>query len=420
MLKRMPWPVILQIIPELSAGGAERTTIEMAEAVTRGGGRALVVSGGGRLEDELRSAGGELIRFPARTKNPAAILFNALRLAYLIRQQGVSLVHARSRAPAWSALLAARWTRRRFVTTYHGIYNQKSRLKAYYNGVMARGDAVICNSHYTAALVCERHPEASSRAGVIYRGVDLERFDPASVPAERVQALREAWGILPAKRIILLPARLTRWKGQRVLIDAAARLQAKGEHADAVFVLAGDEQSRSPYKAELEAAIEAAGLRGRAVLAGHCHDMPTAFKAAAFTVLPSIEAEAFGRSCIESQAMGCPVIASNIGAFPETVTPEPGLMAVAGGAQVSESAHPASAPSLGPWLFEPGNSEALCESLRYALAMDHSALEALRQRGMDRVRRDFSKQALQLRTLTVYDRLLGTQLAETFKTAASR
>ena len=420
MLKRMPWPVILQIIPELSAGGAERTTIEMAEAVTLGGGRALVASSGGRLEDELAETGGELIRFPARTKNPAAILFNALRLARLIRRRGVSLVHARSRAPAWSALLAARWTRRRFVTTYHGIYNQKSRLKAHYNSVMARGDAVICNSQYTAALVRERHPEAAGRAGVIYRGVDLERFDPAAVPVERVQALREAWAAPAAKRIILLPARLTRWKGQQVLIGAAARLQAKGEHADAVFVLAGDEQSRSPYRAELEAAIEAQGLSGRVIIAGHCDDMPAAFKAAAFTVLPSIEAEAFGRSCIESQAMGCPVIASNIGAFPETVTPEPGLLAHVGDAQDRQPARPAGAPSLGPWLFEPGNSEALCESLRYALAMDDGALEALRQRSMERVRRDFSKHALQLRTLTVYDRLLGTQLTETFKTAASR
>jgi glycosyltransferase involved in cell wall biosynthesis len=419
MLKRMPWPVILQVIPELSAGGAERTTIEVAEAVRLGGGRALVLSAGGRLEEELAGAGGELIPFPAKTKNPAAILFNALRIAQLIRRTGVSLVHARSRAPAWSALLAARWTRRRFVTTYHGIYNQRGRLKAYYNSVMARGDAVICNSHYTAALVRERHPAASGRTGVIYRGVDLEQFDPAAVSAERVQALREAWGVPAAKRIVLLPARLTRWKGQRVLIDAAARLQARGEHADAVFVFAGDEQSRSPYKAELAAAIDTQGLRGRVIIAGHCHDMPAAFKAAALTVLPSIEAEAFGRSCIESQAMGCPVIASNIGAFPETVTPEHGLLALAGGAQVSESAHPGVSP-LGTWLFEPGNAEALCESLRYALALNDGALEALRERGMDRVRGDFSKQALQLGTLTVYDRLLGTQLTETFRTAVSK
>ncbi len=416
----MPWPVILQIVPKLSAGGAERTTIEMAEAITLGGGRALVLSAGGRLEDELSGAGGELIRFPAGTKNPAAVLFNAARIAGLIRQRGVSLVHARSRAPAWSAYLAARRTRRCFVTTYHGIYNQEGRLKAFYNSVMARGDAVICNSHYTAKLVRERHPDASARAGVIYRGVDIERFDPASVPLERVRALRELWGVATGKRIVLVPARLTRWKGQLVLIDAAAQLYARGEFGDVVFVLAGDEQGRSPYRAELEGAIRAHGLGGRVIIAGHCEDMPAAFKAAAFTVLPSIEAEAFGRSAIESQAMGCPVIASNIGAFPETVAPEPGLLAHAGSGQGSVAAGSACASNRVPWLFEPGNPAALCESLRAALAIDNGALDALRQRGMERVRREFSKRSLQLQTLTVYDRLLGTQLAETFKTETQK
>ena len=268
MLKRMPWPVILQIVPELSAGGAERTAIEMAEAITLAGGRALVLSAGGRLEDELAEAGGELIRFPAKTKNPIAILFNALRLVWLIRGRGVSLVHARSRAPAWSALLAARRTRRCFVTTYHGIYNQKSRLKALYNSVMARGDAVICNSRYTANLVCERHPEAAARVGVIYRGVDLKSFDPAAVSAERVRELREQWGVPAGKRIVLLPARLTRWKGQTVLIDAAAQLFARGDYGDVVFVLAGDEQGRSSFKAELEASIEQHGLARPGVRSG--------------------------------------------------------------------------------------------------------------------------------------------------------
>lgn len=421
MLKRMPWPVILQIVPELSAGGAERTAIEMAEAITLAGGRALVLSAGGRLEDELAEAGGELIRFPAKTKNPIAILFNALRLVWLIRGRGVSLVHARSRAPAWSAFLAARRTRRCFVTTYHGIYNQKSRLKALYNSVMARGDAVICNSRYTANLVCERHPEAAARVGVIYRGVDLKSFDPAAVSAERVRELREQWGVPAGKRIVLLPARLTRWKGQTVLIDAAAQLFARGEYGDVAFVLAGDEQGRSSFKAELEASIEQHGLRGRAFVPGHCDDMPAAFKAATFTVLPSIEAEAFGRSAIELQAMGCPVIASNIGAFPETVTPEPGLLAHAASGQASADAgSPACASSPGPWLFEPGNAAALCNSLRYALAMDACALDALRQRGIERVRREFSKRALQLQSLTVYDRLLGTQLAEAFRTATQK
>jgi glycosyltransferase involved in cell wall biosynthesis len=419
MLKRMPWPVILQIVPELSAGGAERTTIEMAEAITLGGGRALVVSAGGRLEDELAEAGGELIRFPAKTKNPAAILFNAARLARLIRNRGVSLVHARSRAPAWSAYLAARKTRRCFVTTYHGIYNQEGRLKAFYNSVMARGDAVICNSQYTAKLVRERHPEAAARVGVIYRGVDLKKFDLSAVSSERVRALRERWGVPSGKRIVLLPARLTRWKGQKVLIDAAAQLLARGEYGDVVFVLAGDEQNRSAFKAELEAAIESHGLRGRVLIPGHCDDMAAAFKAAAFTVLPSIEAEAFGRSAVESQAMGCPVIASNIGAFPETVLPEPGLLAHAASAE-GHAAGPSCAPGRGSWLFEPGNPSALCGCLRFALSLDNSALEAIRQRGIERVRREFSKRALQLQSLTVYDRLLGTQLAEVFKTATQK
>ena len=316
MLNRNPWPVILQVIPELSTGGAERTTIEIAEAVTLGGGLALIVSSGGRLEKELADVGGELIRFPSKTKNPGLMLFNVLRLSRLIRQRGVSLVHARSRAPAWSAFVAARRTKRCFVTTYHGIYNQNSRLKSTYNSVMARGDAVICNSEYTARIVRERHPEASERVGVIYRGLDEARFDPAAVGAERVRALREAWGVGAAQRIVLMPARLTRWKGQRVLIDAAALFRTRSQHDDIVFVLVGDHQNRSPYRAELEALIGSHGLAGRVIIAGHCDDMPAAFKAASLTVLPSIEPEAFGRASIESQAMGCPVIASNIGAFP--------------------------------------------------------------------------------------------------------
>ncbi len=256
MLNRNPWPVILQVIPELSTGGAERTTIEIAEAVTLGGGLALVVSSGGRMEKELADAGGELVRYPARTKNPGLMVFNALRLSRVIRQRGVSLVHARSRAPAWSGLIAARRTRRCFVTTYHGIYNQSGRLKAYYNSVMARGDAVICNSQYTARIVRERHPEAAERVGVIYRGLDEARFDPAAVGSERVRALREAWKIAPAARIVLMPARLTRWKGQRVLIDAASVLHSRAQDESIVFVLVGDHQSRSPYRAELEALIE--------------------------------------------------------------------------------------------------------------------------------------------------------------------
>ncbi len=419
MLKRSPWPVILQIVPELSTGGAERTTIEIAEAVAKGGGLALVVSSGGRLEKELADAGGELIRFPAKTKNPGLILLNAMRLARIIRERGVSLVHARSRAPAWSAMLAARRTKRCFVTTYHGIYNQEGRLKAFYNAVMAKGDAVICNSQYTARVVRERHPEAAERVGVIYRGFDAAKFDPSAVSAERVRAVREAWGVGHAKRIVLLPARLTRWKGQRVLVDAVALLRSRLD-SDVAFVMIGDEQGRSPYRAELQAVIESHGMSDLVTIAGHCDDMPAAFKAASLTVLPSIEPEAFGRAAIEAQAMGCPVIASRIGAFPETIAPEPTLLARVPSLPEGAGPEPHAVPQRNPWLFESGNPEALCESLSAALALSGDALEALRARCMERVRASFSKRALQLQTLSVYDRLIGTQLAATFKNATQK
>jgi glycosyltransferase involved in cell wall biosynthesis len=416
MLKRCPWPVILQIVPELSAGGAERTVIEMAEAITLGGGRALVVSEGGRMEDELHAVGGELIRLNASTKNPAAIILNAFRLGHIIRRRGVSLVHARSRAPAWSGFLAARNNRRAFVTTYHGIYNQKGRLKAFYNSVMARGHAVICNSRYTESIVRERHPKQTEQLVVIHRGVDVERFDPAAVPDERVRSVRASWGVSPDTRVVLVPARLTRWKGQRVLIEAAAQLLSAGEAEDVKFVLAGDEQGRSPYRNELEEMIASLGLKGKVIIAGHCEDMPAAFKAATFSVMASIEAEAFGRVSIEAQAMGCPVIASNIGALPETIEPNNNLLASVETAADAAHALPFG-PGQEPWLFEPGNPAALRDSLRSALALDDKTLEPLRVQAIQRARTHFSKQALQFKTLAVYDRLLGTQLASTFQTA---
>jgi glycosyltransferase involved in cell wall biosynthesis len=393
----MPSPTILQVIPQLDTGGAERTVIEVAEAVARAGGRALVASEGGRLAGELAHIGGELIPFPAGTKNPARLLMNARRLAALIRERQVDLVHARSRAPAWSAWLAARWTKRPFVTTYHGIYNQKSALKAWYNGIMARGDIVIANSHYTAGIVRERHGVPEDRLHVIARAVDLEKFSRANVSPERMARLREGWGVRPGARVILQASRLTRWKGQSVVIGAAGLLKDRPCFQDAVVVLAGDDQGRGAYRDELAARIASLGLADRILLPGHCADMPAAFAAAWLAVVPSIEPEAFGRASIEAQAMGCPVIVSDLGALPETLPPADGVAAPAG------------------WRVEAGNEAALARALEAGLQMSDADRSAMGE-AAERHARTFSKAVLQKKTLQLYDYLLRTELAKAFCT----
>ena len=422
MLNRSPWPVILQIVPELSTGGAERTTIEIAEAVTLGGGLALVVSAGGRLEKELADVGGELIRFPAQTKNPGVMLFNALRLARIIRERGVSLVHARSRAPAWSAFLAARRKKRCFVTTYHGIYNQKGRLKAYYNAVMAKGDAVICNSQYTACIVRERHPEAAEP-----RRRDLSRLRRGEVRSgggrggARARLTRSPGASRKGSASSSFRPGSPVGKGSAFLSTRRRLCTRGGRTATWLSCWSATNKARSPYRAELKALIDSHGLADRVIVAGHCDDMPAAYKAACLTVLPSIEPEAFGRSAVEAQAMGCPVIASRIGAFPETIVAEPTLLARVASVPEGAGPEPQAVPQRSnPWLFEPGNPEALCESLCAAVALSGDALEAIRARNMERVRASFSKRALQLQTLSVYDRLIGTQLAAAFKNATQK
>lgn len=314
---------VLQIIPALEAGGAERTTVDVAAALAEAGARPLVATEGGRLVGELQAKGGIWVPFPANTKNPFAMALNVERLARLCRREGVQILHARSRAPAWVALGAARRLKLPFVTTYHGSYSGRTSVKVLYNSVMARGDVVIANSHYTAELIRRTHPDqAGGRITVIHRGTDLAAFTPSAVSAARVESLRRAWNVAPHERVVLLAARLTAWKGQRVLIEAAARLRDLGL-TDIAVVLAGDPQGRTAYERELDALIEARGLTGIVRRVGHCADMPAAFRAASVVAVPSVEPEAFGRSAVEAQALGIPVVVSDLGAVPETVLAPP-------------------------------------------------------------------------------------------------
>ena len=380
---------VLQIIPQLDAGGAERTTIDVAAALAEAGARPLVATLGGRLISELQANGGVWAPFPARTKNPLAMALNVRRLARIIRDEKVDLVHARSRAPAWVALGAARLTNTPFVTTYHGSYAGQSILKVLYNSVMARGDAVIANSQFTADRILRMHPFAADRIHVIHRGTDFRAFTPAQVDAERVSRLRKSWGLAPDDRIVLLAARLTGWKGQRVLIEAAKLLVAEGL-TDTKFVLAGDDQGREAYVRDLRGRIAEAGLTGVVRLTGHCADMPAAYLAATVVTVPSIEPEAFGRAAVEAQAMGAPVVVSDLGAVPETVLAPP---------QVDPHACTG-------WRVPPNDPRALANALAHALALGETAREALARRASAHVHSHFSLERMCAQTLGVYAALI--------------
>ncbi len=380
---------ILQIIPELQAGGAERTTIDIAAALTEAGARALVASQGGRLVSELQAKGGWWIPFPAKTKNPFAMMGNVGPLAELMQREGVDIIHARSRAPAWVAYGAARRLKRPFVTTYHGAYSGKSALKTFYNSVMARSDAVIANSSFTGQRIERLHPFAAGKIHVIPRGTDFHLFSPAAVDPKRVQKLRQDWGVAPDERIVLLAARLSEWKGQKILIAAAKLLKDKG-FDDVRYILAGDAQGREGYVKELESEIAKLNLTDIVKLVGHCTDMPAAFKASSIVTVTSTEPEAFGRSAVEAQAMGAPVIVTDLGAVPETVLAPP---------DVEESARTG-------WRIPPGDAPALAEALEHVLGMGANARERLSLQAQTHVRRHFSLERMCQDTLDVYAKLL--------------
>ncbi|MGD0530896.1 MAG: glycosyltransferase family 4 protein [Methyloceanibacter sp.] len=394
---------ILQVVPRLDAGGSELATVEIAQALTRAGATALVATEGGRMAPEIAAAGGEIVALPVASKNPLTMLANAGRLTRLIKARGIDLLHARSRAPAWSALLAARRMGRPFVTTYHGAYGEVGPFKAAYNSVMARGDRVIANSRYTAQVIAERDAlardtRARDRIRIIYRGVEDQTFDPAIVDPLAVERLKSGWGVPQGAKIVLHAARLTRLKGQRDLIAAAARLDAEGALDGAVFILAGDAPGRDAYRQELIGLLESHGLRGKVRLVGHCSAMPAAFLAAQVAVTTSTVPETFGRTSVEAQAMGCPVIVPDLGALPETI-----VAAGQGGAGFTG------------WLVPPRDADALADRIRQALALQPAERAEIGACARAHVAASFALTHMQTMTLAVYDELLGTDLAERFK-----
>lgn len=370
-------PVILQVLPSLVTGGVERGTVEITQAIADTGWRALVASQGGPMVEAVEHAGGHHIALPLKTKTPFGIWRNAARLEALIRAHNVSIVHARSRAPAWSAWLACQRTGTPFVTTYHGTYGETLPFKRRYNAIMARGEIVIAASHFIAALVTARHGVDPSRIRVIPRGVDPIVFDPTAVPPERLARLTQAWRLPDGMRVVMLPGRLTAWKGHAVLLDAIARLK----QANVVCVLVGSDQGRWRYSAQLRQRAEELRIGERLRMVGQCDDMPAAMMLADVVVHASTQAEAFGRVVIEAQAMGRPVVASDLGGPVETV------------------AHGVTGLRIRP--NDPGT---LAAAIEQVLAMDVLERRALSERARASVP---TVQAMQQATIDVYRTVLA-------------
>lgn len=382
-------PAVLQVLPQLVTGGVERGTLEIAGGLVAAGWSAVVASAGGPMVHELERLGATHVTLPLHSKNPLTLRANVGRLAEVIRRHRIDIVHARSRAPAWSALGAARRTGRHFVTTFHNAYGGSEHwLKRRYNSVMARGERVIAISEFVAAHVAEVYGVAPERLRVIARGVDIARFDPERTHSERLVRLARQWGLPDGVPVVMLPGRLTRWKGHGVLMEALRRLDRSPVHC--LFVGGG----ASRYRDELRGMIAGLPAGCTLQLVDDCRDMAAAYMLADVVVSASTAPEGFGRVIVEAQAMGRPVIATAHGGARETVQPgETG------------------------WLVPPGDAAGLAVALAAALDLAPAARAALAERAIAHVRAHFTTEQMIERTLQVYEELLFPAPAAALATA---
>ena len=372
-------PAVLQVVPALGTGGVERGTTDIASALVKAGFRAYVASRGGRLVHDLERVGATHVTLPVHSKNPFVMLRNIDRLGALIVRHDIAIVHARSRAPAWSAYIAARRHGRAFVTTFHGTYDTSNSLKTWYNSVMIRGTRVIAISRFIAQHIRTTYEINAARIATVPRGVSIDLFDPAAVSAERMAQLAVAWRLSDDVPMVLMPGRLTRWKGQAVLIEAIARLGRQAVRC----VIVGDDQGRTRYRHELENLVRRLGLEETVRIMEHCHDMPAAYMLADVVVSASTDPEAFGRVAAEAQAMGRPVVATNHGAARETVV-----------------------PGTTGWLVPPGNVAALAEGLDYALGLGEAERQDIAAAARRHIAENYTVEKMCETTLDLYRDLL--------------
>jgi glycosyltransferase involved in cell wall biosynthesis len=373
---------VLQVLPAMEAGGVARAATDIAAALAKAGGASFVASSGGPLVYDLEKIGLRHITLPLDSKNPLVMYRNAGKLTELIYDNNIDIVHARSRAPAWSALLATRRAGCHFVTTYHGTYNGGCGLKNLYNSVMTRSGRIIAISDFIADHVQENYSLETSRLVTIPRGINTENFDPVNVSAERVIQLVNAWRLPDGVPVVLLPGRLTRWKGHPVLLRALALM----ERRDLCCVIVGSDQGRTQYRTELENLTNSLGLGEVVRIVDHCRDMAAAYMLADVVVSASTDPEAFGRVTAEAQAMGRPVVATEHGASGETIIPD----------QTG-------------WLVPHNNPDALARALEVALAIDAPTRQDLADRARRFITENLTVELMCGRTLDLYGSLIDSE-----------
>ena len=374
---------IVQIIPSMNAGGAERTVVDVSNAIMAAGGRSLVLSRMGRLVHELKASGGQFQELPVDSKNPWRMWQNITRITNAAQPFGGQILHARSRAPAWSARCAAKRLGVPFVTTYHGVYTSNSTLKTRYNSIMAAGDLVIANSKFVAAHIEKTHGTDKTRIRVIPPGMDMQALDPKNIDPLRLEKLASRLNLhLGANTpVLVMPGRLTRLKGHLVMIEAMAMLRDQGH--DMVLLMPGQPKGTPDYQMELTTKINKNGLDSHIHFAGHVTDMAALYALSTIVISASIQPEAFGRVAVEGQAAGRPVIATAHGGSLETIQPD-----------------------IGGLLVRPNDAGAMAEAIVKLLTLPAQTRTNWGRAGQNWVREQFSLQRMCNATLAVYQELL--------------
>ena len=378
---------VLQVIPKLGYGGAETGCYDLAHYLPENNCSSYIVTSGGELLKFIDKKKVKVIRLPVHSKNPLLIIFNSIALIGIILFNNISIVHARSRAPAWSCLIAAKITGRKFVTTFHGTYNFNSKIKKFYNSVMVRSDLIIAGSNFIFSHIKENYTKylnAKKKLLVIFRGINVDYFDPTTKLDSDEKKLLKKWEIEKDKKLILLPGRLTGWKGQEVFIEAINLVNIELGYEAFYAVILGSDQGRDLYKKKLIRLTEQYRLINQVKFIDHCKDMALAYKASDMVVSASIEPEAFGRVAVEAQSMEKPIIASNIGGSKETVIDE----------------------KTG-FLFESNNAKSLSQKILKILSMDEASLNSIGREGRKNIIQKFNVEKMCFSTYSEYKRILN-------------